>query len=81
MSDDGKDDEAETVRRKLRAFLAGLSAKEIQILRERFGVSFNSDISLEAVQKQFAQTRARIKAIEEKAKKKPRDGDDPNNAA
>jgi len=52
--------------------LSGLTAREAKILKERFGLSLDTDLSLEEVGKQFDVTRERIKQIEEKALRKLR---------
>ena len=56
--------------------LKGLSARERKVLRERFGIDVSKDLSLEEVERQFKITRERIRAIEERAKKKLGSNDD-----
>ena len=50
--------------------LKGLSARERDVLKKRFGIDASKDLSLEDVERQFKITRERILAIEERAKKK-----------
>ena len=50
--------------------LKGLSAHECEVLKKRFGIDVSKDLSLEDVERQFKITRERIRAIEERAKKK-----------
>jgi hypothetical protein len=50
--------------------LKGLSARERDVLKKRFGIDVSKDLSLEDVERQFKITRERILAIEERAKKK-----------
>jgi sigma-70-like protein len=50
--------------------LKGLSAREREVLKKRFGIDVSKDLSLEDVERQFQITRERIRAIEERAKKK-----------
>ena len=50
--------------------LKGLSASEREVLKKRFGIDVSKDCSLEDVERQFKITRERIRAIEERAKKK-----------
>jgi RNA polymerase primary sigma factor len=71
------DDDDSEPRRTLKA----LSPREREILRKRFGIDIAEDASLEEVERQFKITRARIREIEERAKKKLTPGDDDPNAA
>jgi hypothetical protein len=50
--------------------LKGLSAREREVLKKRFGIDASKDLSPEDVQRQFEITRQRIRAIEERALKK-----------
>jgi RNA polymerase primary sigma factor len=50
--------------------LASLTAREERVLRMRFGISMNSDHTLEEVGLQFSVTRERIRQIEAKALRK-----------
>jgi RNA polymerase primary sigma factor len=50
--------------------LASLTPREERILRMRFGISMNTDHTLEEVGQQFSVTRERIRQIEAKALKK-----------
>jgi RNA polymerase primary sigma factor len=50
--------------------LASLTAREERILRMRFGISMNTDHTLEEVGQQFSVTRERIRQIEAKALRK-----------
>jgi len=52
--------------------LASLSPREAKVLRMRFGISMNTDHTLEEVGKQFDVTRERIRQIEAKALRKLR---------
>lgn len=52
--------------------LAGLTPREAKVLRMRFGISMNTDHTLEEVGKQFDVTRERIRQIEAKALRKLR---------
>ncbi len=52
--------------------LAGLTTREANILRMRFGIDTNSDHTLKEVGKQFDVTRERIRQIEAKALRKLR---------
>ena len=60
--------------------ISSLTAREAKVLRERFGIHLNSDLTLEKLGEQFAVTRRRIREIEAKALKKLRDkqDDDPD---
>ncbi|MCP4491683.1 MAG: hypothetical protein GY820_30910 [Gammaproteobacteria bacterium] len=93
MNDDNDEDKMKDFEKSLkdrklseatRKVLSGLTAREAQVLRERFGVEVENDYSLEEVGKQFEVTRQRIREIEEKALKKLRgrgpDDDDPDAA-
>ena len=51
---------------------AGLTSREANILRMRFGIDMNTDHTLEEVGKQFNVTRERIRQIEAKALRKLR---------
>jgi DNA-binding CsgD family transcriptional regulator len=50
--------------------LKGLSAREREVLKRRFGINASKDLSLEDIERQFKITRERIRAIEERAMKK-----------
>jgi RNA polymerase primary sigma factor len=50
--------------------LASLTPREERVLRMRFGISMNTDHTLEEVGQQFSVTRERIRQIEAKALKK-----------
>jgi len=67
---------------ELKRSLKDLSPREREVLKKHFGIDVSKDASLEEVERQFEITRARIREIEERAKKKlkPSD-DDPNDAA
>ncbi len=60
------------LRDKLRDVLDTLSAREREVLEQRFGLSDGSGRTLEEVGKQFAVTRERIRQIEAKALRKLR---------
>lgn len=51
-----------------------LTEREIKVLRMRFGLGTNSDLTLEDIGKQFGVTRERIRQIESKALRKLRKG-------
>ncbi|WP_414675408.1 RNA polymerase sigma factor RpoD [Methylocaldum sp.] len=55
-----------------RKALAGLSEREAEILRMRFGIDINTDHTLEEIGKRFAVTRERVRQIEVKALRKLR---------
>lgn len=74
---DGESDEREA---ELQRILAGLTPREVKVLRERFGVTLEN-ATLEDVGKQFEAVRQRIREIESKHRTPPPDGDDPNEAA
>ena len=71
MSDE-EDEKGINLSEESRAILSKLTAREAKILRERFGISLDSDLTLEEIGKQFDVTRERIRKIEEKALKKLR---------
>src|SRR5690554_1412181 len=50
--------------------LASLTAREVRVLRMRYGIGMNTDHTLEEVGKQFSVTRERIRQIEAKALRK-----------
>jgi RNA polymerase primary sigma factor len=52
--------------------LANLSPREAKVLKMRFGISMNTDHTLEEVGRQFDVTRERIRQIEAKALRKLR---------
>lgn len=52
--------------------LVGLIAREVKVLRMRFGIDMNIDYTLEEVGKQFDVIRERIRQIEAKALRKLR---------
>ena len=56
----------------VRDVLAGLTPREANLLRMRFGIDMNTDHTLEEVGKQFDVTRERIRQIEAKALRKLR---------
>ena len=56
----------------MKELLVGLTAREAQVLRMRFGINMNSDHTLEEVGRQFDVTRERIRQIEAKALRKLR---------
>jgi RNA polymerase primary sigma factor len=61
-----------TLREQTRQALAGLTPREEQVLRLRFGVGEPTDYTLEEVGQRFAVTRERIRQIEAKALRKLR---------
>jgi len=61
-----------TLREQTRHALAGLTPREEQVLRLRFGVGEVTDCTLEEVGQRFAVTRERIRQIEAKALRKLR---------
>jgi RNA polymerase primary sigma factor len=60
------------LREQTRQALAGLTPREEQVLRLRFGVGESTDYTLEEVGQRFAVTRERIRQIEAKALRKLR---------
>jgi RNA polymerase primary sigma factor len=60
------------LREQTRQALAGLTPREEQVLRLRFGVGETTDYTLEEVGQRFAVTRERIRQIEAKALRKLR---------
>jgi RNA polymerase primary sigma factor len=60
------------LRETTHAVLAGLTPREAQVLRMRFGIDMTTDHTLEEVGKQFDVTRERIRQIEAKALRKLR---------
>jgi len=56
----------------VREMLGTLTPREAKVLRMRFGLSMNTDHTLEEVGKQFDVTRERIRQIEAKALRKLR---------
>ena len=63
---------SEGLKETTRSVLAGLTPREANILRMRFGIDMNTDHTLEQVGKQFDVTRERIRQIEAKALRKLR---------
>lgn len=63
---------ASGLREAIGEVLASLSPREAKVLRMRFGISMNTDHTLEEVGKQFDVTRERIRQIEAKALRKLR---------
>ena len=58
------------LRQNLRKVLSSLTPREERVLRMRFGIGTQSDLTLEEVGKSFSVTRERIRQIEAKALKK-----------
>ena len=63
---------SDALKNAMEGLLIGLSPREAQVLRMRFGINMNTDHTLEEVGKQFDVTRERIRQIEAKALKKLR---------
>ncbi len=63
---------SEGLKETTHSVLAGLTPREANILRMRFGIDMNTDHTLEEVGKQFNVTRERIRQIEAKALRKLR---------
>lgn len=74
MSDED-DEKKNGLSEEARNILSKLTAREAIVLRERFGVSLDTDFTLEEIGKQFDVTRERIRKIEEKALRKLRHKD------
>lgn len=62
--------------RELQELLVGLTEREQKVLRERFGIGIDPSLDLRDVAARFADTRARIEAIERRALLRV-GGDDP----
>ncbi|MBC8318465.1 MAG: RNA polymerase sigma factor RpoD [Desulfobulbaceae bacterium] len=60
----------DSLRQNLRKVLSSLSPREESVLRMRFGIDTEMDLTLEEVGKNFSVTRERIRQIEAKALKK-----------
>jgi len=60
----------DSLRQNLRKILSSLSPREESVLRMRFGIDTEMDLTLEEVGKNFSVTRERIRQIEAKALKK-----------
>lgn len=58
---------------EVRLILSKLTAREAKILKDKFGISMESDVSLKEIGKQFDITRERIREIENRALSKIRD--------
>ena len=69
MSDE-EDDENEKKLKTIKEMLGGLTPREAEVLRKRFGVEWQTDENLKEIGDQFDITRKRIKEIENKALKK-----------
>lgn len=65
-------DEPPTEDDPFRLWLAGLSERERQALRERFGVEVPTDVLLREVGQQFELIRERLRALEAKASERSR---------
>ena len=63
---------SDALKNTMETLLVGLTPREAQVLRMRFGINMNTDHTLEEVGKQFDVTRERIRQIEAKALKKLR---------
>jgi len=68
--DEEKDNKNEELKKALKEKLSGLTAKETETLRMRFGIDLEGDVTLEEIGNQFDETRKRIKEFEEKALKR-----------
>ena len=64
------DDENEKKLKTIKEFVGGLTPREAEVLRKRFGVEFQIDADLKEIGNQFDVTRKRIKEIENMALKK-----------
>ena len=64
--------DSEGMSETVREMLSTLTPREAKVLRMRFGLSMNTDHTLEEVGKQFDVTRERIRQIEAKALRKLR---------
>jgi RNA polymerase primary sigma factor len=80
MNDDENSEDER--KRRLEQVLASLTARELELLRKRFGVNFATNTSLGEIGKQFVATQKRLREIEKKVLEKRRgNGDDPDDAA
>jgi len=66
---------------RLKRTLDGLTPREREILKERFGIDVGADVTLAEVTKQFDITREKIREFERRAREKLGGGDDPEGAA
>ena len=69
MSDE-EDEENEKKLKTIKELLGGLTPREAEVLKKRFGVELQTDEDLKEIGDQFDVTRKRIKEIENKALKK-----------
>ena len=61
--------------------LDGLTPREREILKERFGIEVGADVTLAEVAKQFDITRDKIREFERRVREKLVGGSDPEGAA
>jgi len=67
---DEENDENEKKLKAIKELLGGLTPREAEVLRKRFGIELQSDADLKEIGNKFDVTRERIKEIENKALKK-----------
>jgi RNA polymerase primary sigma factor len=67
---------SEDFEKELRELLDGLTEREKQILRERFGIEIDPTQDMKDLAEQFTLTRERIREIERRAISRFRDPDD-----
>jgi len=67
-----------TLETELQKILAGLTPREREVLKERFGIDLDANLTPEQLAAVFDKTRNRIREIEKKALKRLKDKNDPD---